>query len=158
MKFQDNIADQTKVAALEVFRYAKAVPADKVEWQPLDAGRSVLDIARELARCPAWAYDLVNGEDFPEWNEETAAKEKALTDQWTTIEACEAECLRQVERLMELYRTVSDERLAETKWLPFEGGRDYTVAEMMDYPRWNFNYHLGQIAYIQILYGDREMH
>jgi hypothetical protein len=32
------------------------------------------------------------------------------------------------------------------------------MIEMMDYPRWNFNYHNGQIAYIQTLYGDKEMH
>ena len=32
------------------------------------------------------------------------------------------------------------------------------MIEMMDYPRWNFNYHLGQIAFIQMMYGDKEMH
>ncbi len=51
-----------------------------------------------------------------------------------------------------------DERLSEKKWLPFDGGRDFSMPEMMDYPRWNFNYHLGQSAYIQTLLGDREMH
>jgi hypothetical protein len=51
-----------------------------------------------------------------------------------------------------------DERLAETKWLPFNGGRDHTYLEMLEYPRWNATYHLGQVAYIQTLYGDREIH
>jgi hypothetical protein len=29
---------------------------------------------------------------------------------------------------------------------------------MLDYPRWNFNYHLGQIAYIQTHYGDKSLY
>ena len=51
-----------------------------------------------------------------------------------------------------------DADLDKKRWLPYDGGRDFTMPEMMDYPRWNFNYHLGQIAYIQTLYGDKEMH
>ena len=51
-----------------------------------------------------------------------------------------------------------DERLSNTKWLPYNGGRDHTFLEMLDYVRWNCNYHTGQIAYIQTLYGDKEMY
>jgi hypothetical protein len=29
---------------------------------------------------------------------------------------------------------------------------------MLEYPRWNATYHLGQIAFIQTLYGDKETH
>ena len=32
------------------------------------------------------------------------------------------------------------------------------MTEMMDYPRWNFTYHVGQIAYIQTLLGDEKMY
>ena len=45
--------------------------------------------------------------------------------------------------------------------LPFGPGgsmKPFTIAEMADYPRWNFTYHLGQIGYIQTLYGDNAMH
>ena len=77
---------------------------------------------------------------------------------WKTVEACEAECNRRVDKLCAMFKAMPDERLKETKWLPYDGGRDFTMAEMMDYPRWNFSYHQGQIAYIQTLYGDKEMH
>jgi hypothetical protein len=83
---------------------------------------------------------------------------KAEQEEWKTAEDCEAECNRRLDKMDELFKTISDERLKETKFLPFDGGRDFTVAEMMDYPRWNFNYHLGQIAYIQVLFGDKDMH
>ncbi len=56
MKLQDYIIDVTKKAAEEAFKYACAVPADKAEWQPLETGRSVLDQAREMAKCPVWAH------------------------------------------------------------------------------------------------------
>jgi uncharacterized damage-inducible protein DinB len=158
MTFQHHMIDATRTAADEVFRYAKAVPEEKLDWSPLEAGRSVLDICRELAMCPGWAFDIIDGKEQPEWNEESMAAIKKEQEQWKSVEDCQAECNRRMEKLFDLYRQIGDERLKETKWLPYDGGRDFTVAEMMDYPRWNFNYHLGQIAYVQILYGDKEMH
>jgi hypothetical protein len=158
MRFQDYICEATQKAADEAFRYAKTVPADKAEWKPLDSGRSVLDQARELAKCPVWAYSIVSGAELPQMTDEARAAMKAEMEQWKTAEQCQAECNTQLAKLFELFRGLSDERLKETKWLPFDGGRDFTVAEMMDYPRWNFTYHLGQVAYVQTLYGDAEMH
>lgn len=158
MRFQDHMIDVTRAAAKEAFRYAKAVPADKLEWKPLDLGRSVLDQCREMAMCAGWAVDIIDSKEMPEWSEESQAAIKKEQEQWTTVEDCEAECNRRMEKLFQLFGEITDERLAETKWLPYDGGRDFTVAEMMDYPRWNFTYHLGQISYVQTLYGDKEMH
>ena len=158
MNIQDHVIATTGAAALEVFRYALIVPADKVDWKPLDNGRSVIDIARELAKTPDWAGETIAGEGSPEWTEEAFAAQKAEMATWTTVEQCQAECLARLEKFYEVVRSLGDEDLAKTKWLPYDGGRDFTFAEMLDYPRWNFNYHLGQIAYIQTLYGDRDMH
>ena len=158
MKLQDYVIDATKKAAEEVFRYAKAAPADRAAWKPLDEGRSILDLTRELAKTPDWAYETVFVETASEWNEEVMAAQRAEMESWKTIEECETQCFQRLERFFEAVRQLPDEQLSKTKWLPYEGGRDYTIAEMLEYPRWNFNYHLGQIAYIQILYGDREMH
>src|ERR1700722_16840261 len=137
MRFQDYICDATQKAADEAFRYAVVVPADKLNWSPGGSARSVLDQARELAQCPGWAYTIVSGADMPQFTEEQRAEMKAKTEQWTTIEQCQAECNQGLAKLFELYKGLSDDRLKETKWLPFDGGRDFTVAEMMDYPRWN---------------------
>lgn len=152
MKIQDYMIDATKAAAAEVFRYAKTVPADKRDWQP-EGARSVSNLAWEMAMCPTWAYDLIDGRE--EGNSSSPGLDPT---QPLSVEEYEKECNARIEKLAELYPTLSDERLKETKWLPFDGGRDFTVLEMMDYPRWNFNYHLGQICYIQTMYGDKEMH
>jgi len=77
---------------------------------------------------------------------------------WESIAQCKEICQQNLQKLFALFRTISDERLTETKWLPFDGGRDFTVKEMMGYPMWNFTWHAGQIAYVQTLYGDKDMH
>jgi hypothetical protein len=157
MNYQQYIVDTTKKAAAEFFRNAHAVPAEKIDWSPLDAGRSVLDLCREIGMTPVWALSIL-GTEAMEWNEETAAKTKAAQDAWLTVADCEAIWNERFVALEAAYLNVPDERLSETKWLPYDGGRDFSFIEMMDYPRWNLNYHAGQICYIQILLGDKEMH
>lgn len=157
MTFQEYMIDSTRRAAAAVFKAARAVPADKLEWSPNELGRSVLDQARECAMCPEWAVQVITGE-MPEWTDELQAQMKATMDGWKTIDDCQRECDTRLAKLEELYRSLGDDRLSETKWLPYDGGRDFTVLEMMEYPRWNFDYHEGQINYVQTLYGDKDMH
>jgi hypothetical protein len=157
LRYQDYIVETTKKAAAEAFRYAKAVPADKLDWAPGEATRSVLDQCRELAMCPEWAADIVGG-TAGDFSEEAMAAVKAEQAKWTTVEDCEAEFAKRFDKMAELFKAFPDEKLSDTKWLPYDGGRDFTVVEMMDYPRWNFTYHTGQIALIQMMYGDKEMH
>jgi hypothetical protein len=156
-RFQDYAADATRRAAEEAFKYAKAVPADKVNWKAADTGKSVLEICRELAWTPTWAIDTIEGKEF-DHSDAAMAKMKETEARWTTVVDCETECNRVLDKLEALYRSVSDERLKTTRFLPYDGGRDFTVEEMLEYARWNFTYHLGQIAYIQTLYGDKNMH
>lgn len=148
----------TQAAADGAFKAAKAVAADKVEWSPLAEARTTLDLCREMAMCPSWCLDIISNKPQPEFNEETFAKIKAEQAQWTTVDACQEECNRRLKELFDYFRSMPDERLAETKWLPYDGGRDFSMPEMMGYPVWNFNYHEGQINYIQTLDGDKEMH
>jgi uncharacterized damage-inducible protein DinB len=157
MKFQDYIIDSIQSAFNESFKAARAVPEDKLNWKPLDQGRSVLDQVQELAQCPSYVITLVTGgkQETADGDWEKMVQERQT---WTTIDACEAVAKERLSTLFEAIRATSDERLKETTWLPYDGGRDFTVAEMMEYPRWNANYHTGQINYIQTLYGDRDMH
>jgi hypothetical protein len=156
MRLQEYMVHAIQKQAQETFRYAKAVPEEKLQWSPLQGARTVLSICQELAMTPTWAVDTIQGND--QWTEEEFAEQKKIMDSWETVDACEKEFQSRFERLRELYLSLPEEKLAETRWLRYEGGRDFTYAEMLEYPRWNLNYHLGQIAYIQTLYGDREMY
>ena len=158
MNFQDYITDVTQKAADEAFRYALAVPSEKADWKPLDEGRSVLDQAREMAQCPVWAVQIITSSEPPKFEGPEMEAEMALMASWDSIETCKKVCEENLTKLAECFKSIVDEKLSDTKWLPFDGGRDFTVMEMMDYPRWNFTYHLGQIAYIQTLLGDKAMH
>ena len=42
--------------------------------------------------------------------------------------------------------------------MPWGDGMTETLANVMLHHFWNIVYHEGQIAYIQTIYGDREMH
>lgn len=158
MNYQTQIIEATKNAAEEYFRYAVAVPEDKLDWKPLDAGRSVLNMSREVAKAPDWAYELVADDKPFSFDESRMAEQQAEMEAWNTIAECRAACTTRLEKLAKLYSSIPDAKLTATKHLPFAGGRDHTWAEMMDYPRWNCTYHLGQVAYIQTLYGDKNMY
>lgn len=157
MKYQDYIIDSIQKAFDQAFQSAKAVPAEKLSWKPLENGRSVLDQAQEIAQCPSYVIPMLQGKK-EEMGEGDWEKIMAERQGWTTIEACEEVAKERLSALFEAIRATPDERLKDTMWLPYDGGRDFTMAEIMDYPRWNANYHEGQINYIQTLYGDRDMH
>lgn len=158
MKYQDYIIDAIGNAFKDAFKAARAIPEDKLSWRPLDQGRSALDQAQELAQCPDYVTGMVKGEassdnDGGDW-------EKVMQERqaWDTLDKCQAVADEKLAALYDAIRACPDERLNETMWLPYDGGRDFTIMEIMDYPRWNANYHAGQINYIQTLYGDKEMH
>ncbi|MBN9501433.1 MAG: hypothetical protein BGO01_01295 [Armatimonadetes bacterium 55-13] len=157
MRIQDYFVDKTRRAADEAFRYAAATPAEKLDWSPMDMGRSVLDICRELAMTPKWAFDTIEGVES-DYSENAMAELRKMQAAWTTVEACKAKWEEHAMDFYELVKNLPDSRLTETRWLPYEGGRDFTMIEMLEYASWNCNYHAGQIAYIQILLGDKEMH
>jgi hypothetical protein len=156
MRLQDYIADEARNAAAEAFKYARAVPADRLDWAP-EGGRSVLSICRELAHTPTWCMSAFNA-DPGKFNPETLNAYKEKEKAWTTVEHCEAEFNRAFAEVDAFFRGMSDDDLTKTKWLPFNGGRDHTWLEMTGYPRWNCTYHTGQIAYLQTLYGDKEIY
>ncbi len=157
MRIQEYAADCALSAAEEAFRYARAVPAEKLDWSPEGVGQTVMSMCRELAMTPSWAAFVFTPDEF-KFDAETHASQKAEMETWTTVDDCENQFKQRMETLRDVYLGLSDEDLKKTKWLPFNGGRDHTFLELLDYPRWNCTYHLGQIAYIQILFGDKEMH
>lgn len=154
MTYQDFLIDETKHAFREAFKDAGRVPADKLDWKPLDSGRSVLDQARELAKCPDWAIELCTNGPEGDHSEEAMAASKAEMAAWATVAECEKVYEEKAVRLYEMIRSFPTDRLEETMMLPYDGGREFTYKEMLGYPMWNAMYHQGQINYIQTLYGD----
>jgi len=158
MRYQDAIIENTKAAAEQAFKYAKKVPADKLDWKPLGEGRSVLDICREMACCAEWSERILRNEPFPEFTPEIQEAIAKQNESMKTAEDCEAECNRRLDTYLKAVAEFPDDKLGDTFTLPFDGGQTITMKQNMDYPRWNFEYHQGQIAYIQTLYGDKQVY
>lgn len=155
MTLQEHVVQVTEEAVKEFFRYAHAVPADKLEWKPLNEGQSVLSMTQEIAKTPDWAYDVMTNAK-PTDDDRKAQFEEMKT--WSTVDQCQCEFENRFSRWADLIVSFPEERFTETVWLPYNGGRDHTFLELFEYPRWNATYHLGQVAYIQTLFGDREMY
>jgi len=155
MTIQVHVVETAKEAAAEFFRYAKSMPADRVEWKAEGVGQSVLSMAREIAMTPVWAIQAMTGVESSE-EDQAAMMEKMGS--LSSVEQCEEEFSKNVVAWAEFVTALPDSKLSDTRWLPYNGGRDHTMLEMLEYPRWNATYHTGQVAFIQTLYGDKNMY
>lgn len=157
MSFKEELIQMTEKAGQEFLLNVRAMPADKLTWKPLDTGRSALDLLQEVAQSASYVIPILETRQVPEFNPEMFAGLMAERQSWDTVEKCEEVMRANHARLFEIIRNFPDEDLKQTVHLPFAGGFDQTMAEIMSYQYWNLSYHLGQVCYIQTLYGDTEM-
>lgn len=157
MSYQDRIIRSTHRAVETLFRTARAVPADKLEWQPMDSGRTVLDQLQECSSSPRFYAMILEQKKFPEISDEDRQKAQAERKSWTTIDDCEKACKEHTERLISAVKNISDDELDQVIDIP---GRDqeFTVADIVAAHCNHLLYHNGQINYMQTLYGDFDMH
>lgn len=156
MNFQKAITEMTWEAVEMLLRYAKAVPEEKLSWRPAEQARSVLEILQECALLPSLLADLL--EERPQEKVENARWESlwAQARELTTVEACERVLRENTERLLAVIQAIPDADFQQQVMTPW--GRKFPVYELMYDHYWNLTYHLGQVAYIQLLYGDTKMH
>jgi len=89
-----------------------------------------------------------------------AQMEQAMAEQqsWDTVDKCEVAMTANLERLAESIKAFPDDELTNMVHLPFGEGMDLQLAEICMVQNWNSTYHLGQICYIQLMNGDKDMH
>jgi uncharacterized damage-inducible protein DinB len=145
-------ADLCREACETLVRAASATPVEKLTWQPLENGRSMLE---QLAECTLanfkWARILRTG-TYANLPAEIA---KPLWDQLTTLNVITEKLRESTEELVSALGEVPVDQLAEpiqTQWGPMP------LFRCCFHAYWNMVYHEGQINYIQTLYGDYEEH
>lgn len=158
MTYQDNIIKFTEKAIEDIFRTSRAMPEDKIDWSPLGEGRSALDILRECAQAPTWFTGIIKERKFPDISPEDMAKGREAREQWKTIDDCEKVCQANATAMYAAMREVPEADFTQVIHLPFGGGMDMPLMVVMAMNYWNTVYHLGQVNYIQTLYGDKDMH
>lgn len=148
---------QLQRAVDDLFRSARAMPEEKLTWQTSETSRTPLDILQECAQSLKWPQHLLR--DITE-TPTTEAFQAMQTEraQWTTIDACESAARKNLAETIEFIKSYPEDDLNRVISLPFVPNLNLTVAEILASPYWNLTYHLGQINYVQTMYGDREMH
>ncbi len=156
MQAKDFLIRLTREQLEALFRNARALPEDRLDWRPMDQGRSALDQVRECAAIPRLLTRVLRERAFNVGSEEM----EALRAEWATWSLDEAERIgrEETETFLEVLASMSEEELQKRIPVPFFGGVERTLAEIASTHVWNLIYHIGQIAYIQTLLGDREMH
>jgi hypothetical protein len=144
-------------AQAELARTAAATPDDKLQWQPLDKGRTVLDMLGETAQTAAYAARLARsrGEEkmtreiFGQWKQERAdwTREVALEK----LESATSELLSEIENL-------SEDELAKDVTMTMHGEVAMPLSAWIMLAYRTFVSRFAQINYIQTLYGDFGFH
>lgn len=138
-----------------LFTNAKAIPVDKRDWSPSEGVRSVLALCRECAQSPQITMHILTARSMPENIDWEAMEQEAAA--WHTIEDCEAVCRAGTDELLNQIDAFPEGEMEDTVFLPFTN-EHHPFWDIMLYPNWNNTWHTGQIAYVQTMLGDREMH
>jgi hypothetical protein len=155
MRVQDYVANLTEAATGGLFRNAYAIPTDKLLWCPSDSTRSALDQLQECAQTSMVFAKMLNGEEV-DFSPRNFIQARKLREEWTTVEECERISQFNLSQLLEAISGFPTERLEESTMAPW--GVEVTYSELLVAQYWNVVWHTGQIAYIQRLLGDKDMH
>lgn len=156
MRVQDFIAERTQWAADCLYKNVRRVPEDKLLWQVEGVGRTVLDQVQECAQSSIWTISLLAKGKPVAADPEAYQRLKEERQAWTTIDLCEQAHRAKLTELLTFIREVPDEDLDRRISIPFSD-EPVSIAEILNFHNWNLTYHLGQIMFIQTLYGDQEM-
>ena len=151
---QQLAAEISRDAAEALARNAQAMPADKLNWSALDAGRTAFQQIVECAVIYGVGAAIFTERRMPPMEPDSFGKAMAALD---TPEKALAALKTNSDALARAIEAFPDEHLDETIQLPFFP-TPRSFAHLLLMPYWNSVYHLGQIAFIQTLYGDKEMH
>ena len=132
-----------------LWKTVRATPEEKLDWKPAETSRTARELLNELITSTkgsaAMLVELKAPSGDMDWSGDTTLS---------------------VDEMEKAHQASSDAFLAavsafpEDKWhevleLPWGTMSFFDIAS---YPYWNLMYHYGQIAYIQTLYGDKDMH
>jgi uncharacterized damage-inducible protein DinB len=131
----------------DLWRNVRAMPDEKLDWKPSETSRSARELMEEIVSVMPYNIGVLKEQKSPEmaWDD---TKNKS-------IDQLEAELTKTSADFFAVARAFPEEMLMEDVVLPWT---TLKFVEMMAYPYWNMMYHIGQITYIQTLYGDEDIH
>lgn len=141
-----SIKDIAKASTMDVAerlcKDASYIPEEKLDWRPMEHGKSAIQILKECASTNFRIADVVKGLDARDMFEVSGLEEikKHLMD--SAAEVCAA-----IDSLCETPDMI------QMPW-----GASMSAMEAIMLPAAHMQYHDGQINYIQLLLGDTAFH
>lgn len=148
MNYADMLEQWFEDGMGDLWRNIHAMPEEKLDWKPGEKARTARELVEEIVHVMPFNTILVKTLKAPEGEWEGAEKGKSMTE-------LEKQLHTLVKEFIAAVREFPDDKLDTEIDL---GWMKMTFSQVIAYPYWNMMYHIGQIGYIQTLYGDTETH
>ena len=133
-----------------LFDTVKAMPTEKLTWKPAPTSRTVVDLLNEFISTIPGSADMLTARTM---NPDFVSGFKEGVER--TVAEYESDIRAATKTLYAAMRAFPESDFTHKLSLPWG---DMSFLDIMSYPYWNLMYHIGQINYIQTLYGDTDMH
>jgi len=157
MRIQDWIVGRTQRALDDLCRNAREIPADKMDFAP-PGTRSVLSQMQEIAVADQLYVPLIQLQKMPDMPMDFKENIQSMMAQYADLGASETAARLGTGKICQLIIDFPDAALETPIFLPFGGGLDMQMVDVLGLHYWNLTYHLGQICQIQMILGDPKMH
>ena len=155
LNVQEVAANLTEKAASDLISVVTAMPEDKARWQPFPDTRPVLEQVVECCLANQMWANILQTHVHSVLPDGVAAQAYKDLD---TVEKAVARLRETSTQLAEVIRNIPDANLPVIVSFPQKPEAGRPLAECCHHACWNMTYHLGQVSYIQTLYGDWEEH
>jgi len=142
--------EMTRMVTKELLTALKYIPDEKLDWVPMGSAKTPRAIIVECGAGYKWLAAELRGDEnaAQAWENAQAASYPTRDTLREFIEASEAELAAAIDGLTE-------DQLDEKRKV-FWG--EETLRNLLWMGVMHTNYHVGQLNYIQTLWGDTEMH
>lgn len=156
MELVEGVIQATREAVDDLFRYARAMPEEWLEFRPGGKARTVMSMLRECAGLPAMLEAHLRERPREPMSEERVATLWAPAKACQTLAECESLCRENSERLYAAMREGDLSDLDVRVVMPW--GKEFTMLQLLFDHYWNLTYHLGQVCLVQLMHGDDSYH
>ena len=155
---QQQASRMTREALDALFRAARHLPSDKLDWTPMGEARTAQTLLYECAMTTPFYIAAAQGrmKEFA-----TLVPDEAVQETWRqrsesawTLAGAETVARETVAELCQALEAVPDVRLDDIQPHPMDPSRQVMTADLLFLFYWNLVYHTGQINYLQTLLGD----
>jgi len=145
MKAVEFLIHQTESQIDKLFAAARAIPADKLDWEASSESRSVRCQLQEVATAVEQFWSMYADRKLV-WSPEMTAKWLEDRKSLVELDDLEASTRAQFAKLTEFAQALNDDDLHAIIESPMP--TPWTMADILTYPLWNMAYHEGQINFI----------